>query len=168
MTYSSILGRRLNHPIVNLGFSGNAKIEPEVADLLSELNPAVYVIDLVPNNSGDEIESKFESFIKKIRASRPDTPIIICETICEPHADYIPWVEKRVCEQNKTLRAIYDKFTFQGIGNIYYVERTALIGSDGEAFADLVHPTDLGFMRMADALDPILRKALKSDLFPKK
>jgi len=32
-----------------------------------------------------------------------------------------------------------------------------LLGDDGEATVDSSHPTDLGFARMADALEPVLR-----------
>jgi hypothetical protein len=32
-----------------------------------------------------------------------------------------------------------------------------LFGTDGEASLDASHPSDLGFMRMADTLEPILR-----------
>jgi lysophospholipase L1-like esterase len=36
-----------------------------------------------------------------------------------------------------------------------------LYGHDGEATVDGVHPTDVGFMRMAAVLEPAIRKALK-------
>ena len=42
-------GRRLDLPVVNLGFSGNGKAEPEVARLLADLDPAIYVLDPLPN-----------------------------------------------------------------------------------------------------------------------
>ncbi len=51
MVHTAILGRQLNRPIINLGFSGNGKMEPELADLLAELDPAVYVLDCLPNMS---------------------------------------------------------------------------------------------------------------------
>ena len=49
MVHTAILGRQLNRPVINLGFSGNGKMEPELADLLAELDPAVYVLDCLPN-----------------------------------------------------------------------------------------------------------------------
>src|SRR5262249_54590042 len=44
MAQSSIIGRRLERPIINLGFSGNGKMEIEMARLLAELDPAAYVL----------------------------------------------------------------------------------------------------------------------------
>ena len=49
MAYPSIIGRMIEWPAINLGFSGNGKTEPEVAKLLAELDPAVYVMDSLPN-----------------------------------------------------------------------------------------------------------------------
>ena len=42
----AILGRRLKRPTINLGFSGNGIMEPEIASLLAEQDPCVFVIDL--------------------------------------------------------------------------------------------------------------------------
>ena len=39
MVHSAILQRKFNWPVINLGFSGNGKMEPEVASLLAELDP---------------------------------------------------------------------------------------------------------------------------------
>ena len=35
-----------------------------------------------------------------------------------------------------------------------------LLGNDDEATVDGTHPTDLGFLRMADVMAPVLRRAL--------
>jgi hypothetical protein len=44
--------------------------------------------------------------------------------------------------------------------NLYYLEGDALLGDDTEGATDGSHPNDLGFMRQADAFEPILKKAL--------
>src|ERR1051325_3306844 len=46
-----LVGRILGVDIVNLGFSGNAKCDMEVADLLTEIDAACYVNDCVGNMS---------------------------------------------------------------------------------------------------------------------
>ena len=38
MAYTAILQRRLDREIINLGFSGSGKMEPEMADLISEID----------------------------------------------------------------------------------------------------------------------------------
>ncbi|MEN6535873.1 MAG: SGNH/GDSL hydrolase family protein, partial [Bryobacteraceae bacterium] len=54
MVYTSIIGRMLDWPTLNFGFSGNAKSEPEIANLLAELDPAAYVYDSLPNLKPEE------------------------------------------------------------------------------------------------------------------
>ena len=49
MAYPAMLGRLLDETVINLGFSGNGKAEPEMARLLAELDPAVFVLDALPN-----------------------------------------------------------------------------------------------------------------------
>ena len=46
---------------------------------------------------------------------------------------------------------------------LYYLEGAGLLGADGEDTVDSSHPTDLGFLRMADAFEPVLREILSSE-----
>ena len=47
MSFTNILRRRLNRPVLNFGFSGNGQTELEVGRFLVELDPAVFVLDTV-------------------------------------------------------------------------------------------------------------------------
>ena len=47
-----------------------------------------------------------------------------------------------------------------GDKNVYYVPTTRLLGADGEDTVDGTHPTDLGFLRMAQGIAPAVREAL--------
>ena len=51
MAAVAIVGRKLDTSVINLGFSGNGRMQPEIADLLIELDPAIYVIDCIQNMS---------------------------------------------------------------------------------------------------------------------
>jgi hypothetical protein len=162
IAYPSILSRKLNRPFVNLGFSGNCKMEPELAELLTELDPAVYVIDCLPNlSSGKEVEEKTPVFLEILRRKRPKTPIILVENIRYPDV-FIEERKNRIyTEKNAAFKRVYRRLIASGAKNIYYVPQQNLIGTDGEATIDGVHPTDLGFFRLSAALEPYLRKALR-------
>lgn len=159
LAHTNILQRRLNRPVINLGFSGGARLESEMADLLCQIDAAVYVLDPVPNSHVQLINERFENFVTKIHNAHPKTPIIVCESICFPNTDYL--AEQGTFKDNAALKSVYERLQSKGIKTMYYLKRNDYIGTDGEAFVDLVHPNDLGFMRMADALEPILRKAMK-------
>ena len=164
MVHSAILGRRFQFPHINLGFSGNGKMEPELADLLAELDPSIYVLDCLPNMVAAEVTERVEPFVKKLRAAHPRTPIVLVED--RTYADSFLVISKR--QRNETsraaLRAAYERLEKSGVKNLSYVKGADLLGDDGEATVDSSHPNDLGFMRQADALakvlGPLLKKAI--------
>ena len=49
-----------------------------------------------------------------------------------------------------------------GDAAVYYVPTGSLLGNDGEDTVDGTHPTDLGFLRMAEGMAPVLREALRA------
>lgn len=156
----AILGRRLNVPIINLGFSGNGKMEPEMADLLTELDPALYVIDCVPNMTGIEVAERAEPLVKKLRAAHPDCPILLVDHAEEAsHPADQAWQTLFRGRQGK-LAAACQRLHEAGITNLHFLSGKDLLGHDGEGTVDGVHPNDLGFERMADAFEPVLRKLL--------
>lgn len=162
LDYPSILGRRLDYPTINLGFSGNCKMEKEMIELLTELNPSVYFIDCLPNiGSGEEVEAKTPDLVKTLRQKHPNTPIILVENILYPDI-FIDQKKRQIVEgKNKSFLKVYNDLQKSGVKNLYYIPAQNLIGTDGEATIDGTHPTDVGFERMANAFEPILRKVLR-------
>ena len=160
MAYPAILGRRLGHPVINLGFSGNGKMDPEVGVLLAELDAAAYVIDCVPNMNPEMVTKRAEPFVTALRAARPDTPIILVENIHYQAGAFLPGARKSYENKNQALRESYKQLMAKKVSGLQYVPGGLLLGNDGEATVDGTHPTDLGFMRIADALEPVLRAVL--------
>ncbi|MBN2376612.1 MAG: SGNH/GDSL hydrolase family protein [Sedimentisphaerales bacterium] len=161
MCHSAILQRRLNRPVINLGFSGNGKMEKEVAQLLAELDPCVYVIDCLPNMNAQLVTERTEPLVKIIRQARPDTPIVLVEDRTYSNAAFFPAKQKHHAANRAALRQAYENLLAAGFKNLHYVEGQNLLGSDGSGTVDGSHPTDLGFVRMADALEAVLKPILK-------
>ena len=76
MAHTSIISRRLNRECINLGFSGNALLDLEIARLMAEVDAAVFVLDFVPNASVEEMNDRMETFYRILRDRHPDTPVI--------------------------------------------------------------------------------------------
>jgi lysophospholipase L1-like esterase len=165
MAYPAILGRRLDWPTINLGFSGNALSEPEVARLLAELDPAVYVLDPLPNMTPEIVAERYEHLVRILREAHPATPIVMVENVEYTDGDFVEARRKRFSSANAKLSEIYKRLAKAGEKKLFYVSASKLLGADGEATVDGTHPTDLGFMRMSDAIEPALRRALKSNRF---
>jgi lysophospholipase L1-like esterase len=162
MAYPAILARRLDWPHINLGFSGNAWSEPEMSRLLAELDPAVYVLDPLPNMTAKMVAERMEPFIQILRQAHPKTPIVLVECVPYPDGELVGLRRERSTNGNAQLREVYERLRKAGDKKLFYVPATNLLGQDGEGTVDGTHPTDLGFMRMADAIEPTLRRALKA------
>ncbi len=161
MVHTAILGRKLNRPVINLGFSGNGQLEKEVADLLAELDPAVFVIDCLPNVSAKEVAERTEPLVKILRQSRPDTPILLVEDRTYSNSFLIPAKQERNDTSRMAFNAAYQRLQKAGVKNLHYLEGENLLGADGEDTVDSSHPTDLGFMRQAEAFEKALKPILE-------
>ncbi|WP_201750088.1 SGNH/GDSL hydrolase family protein [Tautonia marina] len=160
MVHTAILGRRFNRPVINLGFSGNGRMEAELAELLAEIDPAVYVIDCLPNMNAEEVEARVEPFVRILRAARPETPIVLAEDRTYTNARLIAAQRERNQTSRAALRAAFDRLVASGVKGLTYLPGDPQLGDDGEATVDGSHPTDLGFLRMANAFEPALRPLL--------
>ena len=160
MSHVAQLGRRLNVPVLNLGFSGNGQMEPEVARFLAELNPRIFVVDCLPNMQGPMVAERAEPLVRIIREQRPETPIVLVEDRTYTNAVFKSTQRERQAASRKELRATYERLQAAGLGRLHYVEGEQLLGDDGEATVDSSHPTDLGFTRQADVLERVLRGLL--------
>lgn len=162
MVHTAILGRKLNRPVINLGFSGNGRLEKEVAELLAELDPAVFIIDCLPNVAAKDVAARTEPLVQILRKSHPQTPILLVEDRTYTNSFLIPAKQDRNDTSRAAFKAAYNRLQKAGVKNLFYLPGENLLGEDGEDTVDSSHPTDLGFMRQAeafaDALKPILEQ----------
>jgi lysophospholipase L1-like esterase len=159
MAFTNILSRRLDRPIINEAFSGNGKMDLELAPLFAEIDAAVYVIDTLPNMTPDLIKERAEPFVRALRAKRPNTPILLVEDRTGPAAPLQPNMQKLHANRRANLRAAYEDLK-KDDPHLSYLEGAHLLGDDSEGTTDGSHPNDLGMVRYADALEPALRKAM--------
>jgi hypothetical protein len=161
MVHTAILGRRLGYPVINLGFSGNGRMEPEIGQFMAEIDASVYVIDCLPNMAAKEVEARTIPLVKLLREKRPTTPILLVEDRNYDNAHLLPGPKQRNESSQAALKAAYAQSTKDGVKGIYYLPGAHLLGDDNEGTVDASHPTDLGFMRQADAFEKALRPLLK-------
>ncbi len=161
MCATAILGRRLNREIINLGFSGNGRMEPEVAELLAELDPLIYFIDCLPNLMPDDVAERVEPFVNILRAAHPETPIVLAEGITYNNAFLVESNAVENAGSWKALRNAYENLLNQGTKHLYYQIAEGQLGFDGEGTVDGVHPTDLGFYRQAGVYQLTLENIIK-------
>ena len=162
MSFTNILRRRLNRPVLNFGFSGNGKTELEVARFLVELDPAVFVLDTSANTMFDQLGPRTEAVVRLIRERHPATPVLLLDERRRDGFSLSPALAERHLAQARSLRRAYDNLVAAGVKNLHFRGGDDLTGSDEEGTVDGSHPTDLGMMRYADALEPVLRQLLSA------
>lgn len=158
--HTAILGRRLDRPVLNLGFSGTGRMDPVIGRFLTQVDAAVYVIECSGNMQPAQIRARCIPLVKQLRAARPTTPIVLVEDRAFPNAWIVPAKADYNRENHAALRESFAALQRDGTPALYYIPGEALYGTDSEGSTDNAHANDLGFMRMADVMEPVLRAAL--------
>jgi hypothetical protein len=161
MAWPAILGRLLERPVINLGFSGSALMEPPLAEVLAELDPALFVVDCIWNmgDAPDLYQTRVPTLVRTLRAAHPQTPILfVGQSLIRP-GDH---PTKPTRDQEAAVQALQA----EGVPGLFTAPGTDLVGDDGEATVDGVHMTDLGMHRQAHALLPAVQKILAAQPEP--
>jgi hypothetical protein len=160
MGYVELLARALDCYSVNLGFSGSGPLEIEIIRFMAELNPAVYILDCLPNMSPGLVRERTEPAVHALRAAHPETPIVLVENITYQRAPVQAPGMAGHEEKNRELRAARQRLRRAGVKGLVHVPGKKLLGGDNLGTVDGTHPTDVGFMRIAKALEPVVRKII--------
>ena len=145
-SYQAIISRRLNVDHINLGFSGNGKAEPVMADYLASLNMSVFVCDY-DHNAPDiaHLKATHLPLYRTIRKAHPDIPYII---VTAPGMLINP---THFAPRRDVIKETYLTALAEGDKNVYFIDGGELFaGEDWDSCTvDRTHPNDLGFYRMA-------------------
>lgn len=159
MSYTSILSRRMNREFINLGFSGNGRLDYEIARLMAQVDASCYVLDNMANCTTPMLD-RLEGFVKILRDAHPDTPIVLLGNSHYTFVRFNTISAKEVKEKDARLLELFRQM-YRTDKNLYYISGEDLIGPDDEGTVDGTHFTDLGFMRMSDNLYPALERILR-------
>lgn len=148
-----LVGRKLGVDVVNLGFSGNGQSEPEVADLIAELDMACFVNDCVANMNGELMKTRYAAFNETIRVRWPKLPILLMTSIRFAGENF--WPSPKNDEKNAIVLQTYKAFRKRGDKNIHLLDSRKMIGFEADhPSVDGAHLTDLGFKQLADGVTP--------------
>lgn len=164
MAWPAIIDRVLQHPVINLGFSGNGQQEPETYDFLAEIDAQMFIIDCMPNMNQDRIVYIYERTLNGVRKLRQksDAPILLVE-----HSGYVNeatcvTAEADYRKTNAELRRAYQTLLKEGIKNLHYLTHEEL-GLTEDSMVEGVHPSDLGMQQYADAYIKKIKEILHED-----
>ena len=172
MSFVNIVGRDLDVPVVNLGFSGSGVMELEMSEHLARIDASCYVLDCLWNmgtttgetanaahgrRKGRNVEENYEPFIRNLRAKRPDVPIVMAEQ-CDVYGGGLN-------AKDRYVKALYEKLVAEGWKNLVYLTKDEMFPRDMNGTVDGVHPNDWGMVSLAKAYGEAVKQALR---LPKK
>ena len=158
LTFTSIAQRELDRDYIDLGFSGNGRMEVEMAPFLAELDAAVYLVDCAWNMHPKMVDENGVRFLRELKRLKPETPILLCEG-CNTGA-------KRLAV-NDAMRKVYetlknsDAETWRNL--YYFAEEGMLPRGQVELTHDFCHPNDAGMRVMGPAYAKRIREVLEAD-----
>lgn len=166
MAYPNLLSRCLPFEFINLGFSGNGRGEPEVARTIAGIaDPAMFVLDYEANaGTAEQLAETLPAFIRILRERHPAVPILVVSKI--RYAGEWFYEEKRhlASDRKHVQQSTVERLQKEGDANIHFLDGGTLLGEEDaeECTVDGAHPTDLGFLRMAKSLAPVIRELIRA------
>ncbi len=165
MAWTSILGRKLDRPLINLAFSGNGRLEEAISDLLVEKTPKLYILDCLPNldNSErypeDELKRRIFSTVRKLKAAHPTIPILLSDHAGFTDGSMVPKRLTAYERVNEIQQSAYQSLLTQGYTGLHYITKEEF-NLQLDDMVDGTHPNDLGMQHYADAYEKVIRKIL--------
>ena len=177
MAYPARLSRSSGYNFINLGLSGNGKMEKEVAEMLADtelirrpelnykmladIDADAFILDCIPNPSPKEITDRTVDFVMTLRQKHPDTPIIVIQTLIRETGNFNQKARENVKRQNEAIAEQVEVLRKKNVKNLYFIKEDQFLGTDHEGTVDGTHPNDLGFDRMLKKYKPAISKILK-------
>lgn len=149
--FVSRISRNLDCDFVNLGFSGSAKGEVEMAQYISRLPMSMFVMDYDHNSpNAAHLREHHEPFFLKFREGNSTVPVLM---VSRPPLSYESSGETGL--RNEIIMQTYENAKARGDENVYFLDGRTLFRQDMVGFgawdctADRVHPNDLGAFLMS-------------------
>ena len=145
ITYPSLIARRFDSDYINLGFENCTLGQEKMAEYIASLDMSAFVYDYGYGVDAAHLEATHKSFFDKIRASRPDLPIIITTKAASyavpGHASFdIPY-------------ATYTSAVAAGDKNVYFISGNELVKYCGtDTFATGEMPTHVAIYSIAKVI----------------
>lgn len=168
MAYPSIISRKLHRPVINLGFSGNGRMDRNMADWIKTIAIAAIVIDCLPNCTYATTRDSSDYFIGSIAYANPNVPVYIVNNFEYPKQFILPENNNDMVQENILIKDIYKRLKRHGttiknhatgkefhtgpLKNLRFINVSKKRGIDNEDTVDGDHMTDLGTSHFATCL----------------
>ena len=162
LAWTAILGRRLDRPVVNLGFSGSGELDKGLLDLMAKADAYLYILDCLPNMPPHKytekaLKQRIVDAVQLLQSRQPDIPILLADHGGFTNEGTNDVIKNEIGGMNRAFREVFDSLRLAGVKNIYRLTKEQ-IGQGIETTVDGIHPNALGMMRYAMAYEDKIRE----------
>ena len=164
-SYQSIISIDRDCDFINLGFSGAGKAEPAIRSYIASLDMSVFVMDYDHNApTMEHLKNTHETFYREVRAAHPDLPIVF---VTAPETQWYLQMDAERAQRHVLGREIifetYMKAFREGDLLVRFIDGDTLFEGRHHDICtvDGCHPTDAGFIRMADKIGHVVGSLLR-------
>ncbi|MFD0940149.1 SGNH/GDSL hydrolase family protein [Pedobacter boryungensis] len=157
LAWTSIFGRNVSTPVINLAFSGNGRLETPIIDHIAEIDAKLFILDCMPNLGSrtlypeEEIRKRVNEAVTKFQQKYANTPILLVEHSGGGNNHLLDTQKNEEFETSSAIIAkIYKELKARGVKNIYFLTNKE-IGMGINSTVDGAHPNDIGMMEHATA-----------------
>lgn len=157
LAYPAIVADMCGLELYNLGFSGSALAENEMAEYIAGLKCDIFVLDYDHNApNAEHLDKTHERLFKIFREKNPGTPVVIAS------APDIKFHYESFAIRRESVKRTYSNAVAAGDENVYFIDGETFFGEDtwDMCSMDTTHPNDWGHYRMATAMKPVIEKIL--------
>jgi len=164
MITSNILSRRLDAEVINFGFDGIGSQfgVGEAYEMRKLDNAGIFIIhDNCNSPTGQWVADHLPEFMRILREGQPETPIVLLTAAPMNHEIFRKEAYKNRMDKKQVMREFVEAQRAAGDENIYFLDYEDILGKEWmDSTVDGCHPTDLGFLYMADGLQPVIEKII--------
>lgn len=163
-SYTNMISRRLNRDHINLGFSGNAMGELQMARYIASLPMCLLVLDYDHNSGVEQLRNNHEQFFLEVRRRNPELPVIMASRTDIPRTAE----EKEEYRMRREIvKNTYEHAIARGDRKVAFIDGSLIFRGaeclgvpDDTCTVDGIHPTDLGFACMAKVFGDMIEQML--------
>ncbi|MGN6601716.1 MAG: SGNH/GDSL hydrolase family protein [Ginsengibacter sp.] len=162
LTWSNILGRKLDRPIINLGFASNPRLNKKITSVLTGIDAQIYILaspQAGTYSSATEAKDELIKAVEQIKEKKPEIPVLLAATGFHID-DYLNNQHNYEDSlSNAILQDAYDDLKKDGVNNLYLLDKNG-INFNINSFAGSTGLNDIGMQQYANAVEKIIRKVL--------
>ncbi len=158
---SHFISRFFDADFINLGFSGNALGEQQMAEFIGSIDASLLIMEYDHNAPSVEyLKETHYPFYQTVRRLRPNIPIIMVSKHDFYNCSYYVKSQAQNVARRKVVLESYQKAVENGDKNVYFIDGKDLLKGDcrEDCTMDSTHPNDLGFYRMAQKFIRFINK----------